>query len=263
MEAGFWNIVDGKLSAMDKHNVQQRQLDGIKSRIAKLEAEQPVLQERIAGLQAGLAAAETSIPTKTPIDTGIFDRPVDRTIVRARCKVELSKKAVVEAIEEVLKEMSLNTDQVDTVGTEPSKGFTIQFKGESGLAENRAKKFLQLQRLPSGWRRLIAADEKEEAQTLFVDADKNQKTIRTEIATKKLSLVLDKHFPAGKKTHAKRSEGKVFQGFTPLARIQAEPEELRTEWNSKHPEAQNLDREKIDAELRSALGAAIEDPAWG
>ncbi len=38
--------------------------------------------------------------------------------------------------------------------------------GAPGVAEQRARKFMQMQRLPIGWRKLVAADENEEEQQL-------------------------------------------------------------------------------------------------
>ena len=42
----------------------------------------------------------------------------------------------------------------------------LRFLGAPGLAEQRARKFMQMQRLPTGWRKLVAADEKEDEQQL-------------------------------------------------------------------------------------------------
>ncbi len=78
----------------------------------------------------------------------------------------------------------------------------------------------------------MAADENEEEQDLFIDGDRNRKMVKTEILTKKLAQVLGRTFGGGRKMRDKRSAGKIFLDFVPLARIVVESGELyRTRLN--------------------------------
>ncbi len=97
------------------------------------------------------------------------------------------------------------------------KSHLLRFSGAEGLAEQRARKFMQLQKVGTSWRKLGALDEKQVSQPLFVDGDKNPKMVRTDILSKRLALLLEKH--TQKKFYPKRKEGKVFIDYVPVARI--------------------------------------------
>ncbi len=133
----------------------------------------------------------------------------------------------------------------------------MRFCGAPRLAEQRARKFMQMQKTSTGWRKLSAAYEKEEEQEMYVDADKNKKMVRTEVLTKKLAMLLDRRPGGAKKTFPKRAAGKIFLDFVPLARIMVQnAEEYAVEWKIKLVAELRLHKEEIEAELKAAADMA-------
>ncbi len=129
------------------------------------------------------------------------------------------------------------------------------------MAEQRARKFMQLQKVGVAWRKLSALDENGSAQPLFVDGDKNPKMVRTEVLTKRLAALLEKH--TKKKFFPKRKEGKVFIDYAPVARLQiTAADAFIVEWNLSKVAELGLDKAAITEELRAA-GPGEADIQWG
>ena len=155
-------------------------------------------------------------------------------------------------------------DHWSLAGKEVGKYHILQFKGSSGLAQTRARKFMALQRLPgdAGWRKLKGRDEHGQLQDIYVDGDKNRKMVSTEILTKKLGGLIAKH-ASGLKVVPKRAEGKIWIGWTPVAWITVvSREEFNIQWNIKKSEELALPKEQIEVALRGA-GRETEEIEWG
>jgi hypothetical protein len=172
MQSVFTKSVGEKLKKLEKDSDRQflehtTQISDIQKRIAALESERPVLRTQLVELQQGLAIAEKAA-SQVPVEAGSeeFDRPLDTTIIKIRSREELSQKAVLDSIQCIIDEMgSMGSDSsgpaVALTGKEVGKYHILQFKGAGGLAQSRARKFMQLQRLPgdAGWRKLKGKDE--------------------------------------------------------------------------------------------------------
>jgi hypothetical protein len=275
MQAVFTKTVGEKLKKMEKDNDTQfqehtMQISEIHRRIAHLEGERPQLRAQMVELQQGLAVAEKAA-TQVPVEAGSeeFDRPLDTTIIKIRCKEELSRQEVLASIQCIIDEMgSMGTGEsgpaFTITGKEVGKYHILQFKGAGGLAQGRARKFMQLQRLPgdAGWRKLKGNDEHGQQQDIYVDGDKNRRMVSTEILTKKLGALIAKHVN-GLKVIPKRAEGKIWVGWTPVAWITVTSrEEFSVQWNLKKTMELGLPREQIEVALRGA-GRLTEDVEWG
>ncbi len=115
------------------------------------------MQIKLAELQTGLAIAETAA-SQIPLEAGgeDFDRMLDTTVVKIHSKVAFSQQTVCDDIAEVNKETQLSKAAYKMVGKEIAKYQVLQFTGSGGLAEQRAKKFMQV---PDGWRKSHGVDE--------------------------------------------------------------------------------------------------------
>ena len=86
----------------------------------------------------------------------------------------------------------------------------------------------------------------------------NKKMVRTEILTKRLGVIISKH-SGGKKVFPKRTEGKVWVGWQPLAWIAVESSTaFSVVWNLKLAAEMAMPKEQIEVELRAA-GRDTED----
>ncbi len=109
-------------------------------------------------------------------------------------------------------------------GKELGKLHVLRFTGADGLAESRARKFMQLQKTAKGWRRLVAADDDDCEVEVFADGDKNKAMVRNEIVTRRLGAIIAARLPE-KKILAKRQEGKIFIEWILLVRVLVRSEE--------------------------------------
>jgi len=204
-------------------------------------------------------------PTRMPVLVDGYARSLDTSVVKIRCAEKISKMAAMEGIEEVLREMGAKPDWTtweskDDIG----KTHSLRFTGIDGCAEKRTTKFLQLQRLPKGWRKLCATTPDGEKKDLFISGDKNRKMVRTEIVTKKLATLLAERYPNAQIV-GKRQEGRVFTGWLPLARVRVDTEEQTDiEWCVQTADKLKVDRAAILEAVREAVapfGGA--EPEWG
>ncbi len=100
-----------------------------------------------------IAEAATSL---VPIASNDFDRALDTTIIKIRSTAALSQASVCEAIKDTAKELGVGKEAFRMEGKEIGKVQMLRFLGAPGFAEQRARKLMQLQRLPT------TADENEE-----------------------------------------------------------------------------------------------------
>ena len=197
--------------------------------------------------------------------TDDFWRALDTCIIKLRAKEVISRDAALAAVSEVMAEMEIEPDKWVLEGKELGKLHIVRFTGTDGIGEQRARKFMQLQKTAKGWRRLVAADDDECEVEVFVDGDKNRSMVRCEIITRRLGGIVAGRLP-DKKIVAKRQEGKVFIEWIPLVRVLVVSEDVFTvEWNRKAVDDAGLrveQRNAIDAEIQAACVAG-GDVQWG
>ncbi len=208
-----------------------------------------------------MAIAEAAA-TVVPIASDDLDRALDTTIVKIRSSAALSQGSVCEAIEEIMKELGVGKEAFWMEGKEIGKLQVLRFLGPPGLAEQRARKLMQMQRLLSGWQRLVAADENEEEQPLYIDGDKNKQMVRAEVLTKKFGHIVEK-LVGGRKVFTKRAKGKPYLERTPLAQLVPEGAEgFDVEWSLSLAGELKIDKATVVADLRKA-GEDDEDASRG
>ena len=146
---------------------------------------------------------------------------------------------------------------------EISRFHTVHFTGNESLATLRVNKFLGLQKTAAGWRELEATTASGETTRVWVDGDKNRRTIRTEQATKKLASLLQEALPA-EKIAAKRRDGKVYCKWTPLAKILFTDEsEFTIEWNRMATILGTVNKDWMVEEVKKTCrGRADEPTEW-
>ena len=230
----------------------------------KATRENDAFRDQLKQLENALAVAESG-PTRMPVLVDGYARSLDTSVVKIRCSEKISQMAAMEAIGEVLREMGAKPDWTAWESTEDiGKTHVLRFTGIDGCAEKRTTKFLQLQRLPKGWRKLSAALPDGEKKDIFISGDKNRKMVRTEIVTKKLATILAERYPSSQIV-GKKQEGRVYSGWLPLARVRVDTEEQTDiEWCAQTADKLKVDRGAILTAVREAVapfGGA--EPEWG
>ena len=161
----------------------------------------------------------------------------------------------------LLKQASLKESDLCFNGPALGRSFVLQLKGEVGLAGKRVRKILQLQRSAGSILEILTASES--FSKTYLDLDKNRFQQKTEIITKKLaSILMDQH-----RAHSwtcRRSEGIVFAGMLPVARVLVESQsDFALKLNIEKASELDIPRQEIEAALRSSIGSAASRISWG
>ncbi len=102
------------------------------------------MRSQLAQMSAALAVFEAA-PRLRPVITDDFSRRLDAAIAKIRCGKEVSRAAVLDALQEVLAAMRIEKrDFVLEGGKDIDKTQTLRFTGAQALGEARARKFTQL-----------------------------------------------------------------------------------------------------------------------
>ena len=161
--------------------------------------------------------------------------------------------------------MGLDKDAAEVEGEQPSRAYTIRFKGEIGLASKRVGKMLGLARTATGWRDfLVIGFESDIADTkVYMDVDKNRKTKRRELIGRRLCRDMRDDLGAKAVFH-KKENGMLELSFVPLARIVVVDEtDYRIEWNTDLCLKKQIDKKKYVDLLKSAMGSPGQLVVWG
>ena len=247
-----------------QHRTTREAIQEIEGRTRRLAEGHDALRTKIGKLDAAFVTVESGTPITSPRNSN-FERTVDEKIVHIRSGTDVSKDATFRAVEEILREMQFERSWVQMEGrAEISKFHTLRFTGDEKTAAQRVRKFLELQRTATGWRQLEAATIGGDKTKIWVDGDKNKKTIKTEKATKKLAAILKEALPE-ERIHAKRKDGKVYGGRVPLARVSFQDEDsLILEWNRNANCLAKLNKDEVMAEIKKACRLSADDETeWG
>ena len=149
---GYDGSVQKRLS---EHDAQLRDLD---TRTQTIETSQASMKNDIKRLTEALALAEsatTSAEVTRAFADEAFDRLPDLSVIRLNTSELVSHSSILESIKPLMSEAGLSENQWDLLGAPSgiSRNFIVRFTGSEAIAARRAKKCLQLRRLPDGsWR---------------------------------------------------------------------------------------------------------------
>ncbi len=130
-----------------------------------------------------------------PVLDNDFDRSIDPSVVRIRSVEPIRSVAALAALQEMLTSMSLADSDYTMEGKELSRAFTLRFHGATGLATNRVRKLLGMQRENGTWKELECSTTNNGKSRLYLDVDKNRKTLRGELISRKLAAILKAAHP--------------------------------------------------------------------
>ena len=166
----------------------ESELMELTARVGQLEGWKPEVERQTSAMRQAVAMAEDKIPVVSALDKEDFEKDPDMTIVRARAMDAITPSSLLDALGEIFDAMSLERNQYEIKGKGLDKMYVIQFKGATGLAARRARKFLSLQKDSNGC--IFSAKTPDGADTrVYLDCDKNRKQIRKEVLSRKLQKV--------------------------------------------------------------------------
>jgi hypothetical protein len=242
---------------------QDNKIDDISRRLLLLEKAKPVCDTYLEKLTVGLAAASSMAPPIPVLDND-FDRPIDPTVVRIRSVEPVRSAAALAALQEMLNSMGEITEKDYKIeGKELSRAFTLRFGGAPGLAANRARKFLGLQRENGAWKELECGTTANGKSRLYLDVDKNRKTQRGELISRKLSAILKTAHP-DHDIFLKKAALTISSRWTPLARVlEVTGSDYRIGWNTALVASLRVGRDEVEAALTTALAEPADMVQWG
>ena len=165
--------------------------------------------------------------------------------------------AVKETVGQVALQGGIPADGWEVIGTR--KFFSVQFKGDSGIAGNRARKLLQVVKFggPGGrFQKLVAG-----GAPLWIDPDKSPEQERIEAGGRRLKKLMSEVYPAAN-IGLFHDDAIIAFDTKPLVRVcSPSPDSIFLEWHPGHP-APGIDRARIEAEFTTRFPPRGCDP-WG
>ena len=242
---------------------QEGRMSDIEKRLDRLEAKGKGNEEKIGALETGLAAAAAANPDPPPLDFDDFDRGVDHTVLTIRAVEAVAVAAVSEAIKPITESMGLGENDFELQGQQPGRAFTLRFTGAPGLASNRATKFMGLQKVDGQWRGVKAKTPTGGESKVFVDRDKNRRTMRGEFIGRKLASVVRER-AGGANVFFKKSALSISIGWTPLVKVEVvSPGEFVLRWNIEKAVEMEIDRDEVLAKVKEMVAEPEDRVVWG
>jgi hypothetical protein len=236
---------------------QSSKMDDVSAHVARLAESVKTLEDRV-----GMAEKVECPNIRSNPDSPEFDRDPDQCIVRLNAAEMVSKESMVVALETLVHEANLKMEHFEIHGEPVSKRFVMRFTGTGGIAAQRARKLLSSLRTINGtWKRFQCKAPSGNDTNLYVGPDKNQKTIKTEVAGKQLVNVF-KELYASKYPKLLKREGIVSAGYVSFARVTvAEDEDPKVDFDHVACKANDIDTDLVRARFSSA--SVRVGPVWG
>ena len=256
---GYDGSVQKRLS---EHDAQLRDLD---TRTQTIETSQASMKNDIKRLTEALALAEsatTSAEVTRAFADEAFDRLPDLSVIRLNTSELVSHSSILESIKPLMSEAGLSENQWDLLGAPSgiSRNFTVRFTGTEAIAARRAKKCLQLRRLPDGsWRPnpKVTSPMNREID-VYIAPDKSPKQLRTELGGRRLLKAFRSVHPNGA-CHLDKRSGQVSVQWKPCARVVPQPSSASDasyviQWNAAAVSELQINKPQIQSAFDSDMG---------
>ena len=253
-----------------------RQYDeGAQRRFSHIESDVTVMQKRLdasendakklwgslESLQRSMAVAESAVPLRDDFSDETFTREIDATILWISSEAILTKPAVLASIVSWLAEANLDESHYELMGLDTSKKFTLQFKGNAGIAANRLSKAAALLRSRDGqWKDFHATLLSEGSERFYISRDKNGAQIKRELDTKRLADAWRTVCTDRSEFHTNKSDGVISVNWVPIVNsLVTNP--LASNGTSKWISENTINHEAVDVEYRR-LARPKNEVSW-
>jgi len=274
--------LDSTMQLFSKCDVKnEKRFNAIEKDVASLHKDQESLRRSqeeswaaIRDLQKALAVAEAAVPLKDKLDFGDFNRRVDCTILRIKTDEIVPKTEIERVLRPWLEEAECDARLAEIVGPDSNRHFTIQFKGNAGIANANLKKARSLLRDEHGWRTFTpcTAPGGSTTTSLYIDIDKNPRQKKCEADGKRLRDAFQQLYPRerckDKPIFWNRVDGLFTIKGELLARIVPENDDQpsHVEWHlaivAKHGIDRDAVRNNYHSRARLTPAAAASSIAW-
>jgi len=230
---------------------QQSQIDAVKQRATKVEAEHKAMWTQIKVLQEKLGAHERGAPSAR-IDAADDDRSPNPTFLKFRTMADVSIADVQAKVQELSVSARLeqgSPGQIwEVIGER--RNYVIQFKGDDTVASARAKTLFQYTKVGGPGGKYVPI--KIAGGDVYLDPDKSPKTERTEAAGRRLRKVVAEACPH-LNVRLIHDEAFITIEHVPAVRVLSpSPDEVALEWHARfnHPD---VDRAHIETSFNNAF----------
>lgn len=137
----------------------------------------------------------------------------------------------------------------------------MKFSGEPRKAARRVDSFLEQLRGPGGWKDVSACLPSGGSERISIGPDKNTKTVRTEVQTKKLHNVLSQLYPQHT-FYPQRRDGVVAANYRPVVKLDVRPEGTKLLFNQIVLTDMGIDKAAVLAAWEAAAAPASQSVEW-
>ena len=172
--------------------------------------------------------------------------------------------ALTESLSEILRDASIDLQDVQIIGPEVGRRFDVKLFGPVGSGARRANEVMELY-WRSGSARLIrtAVPGGVGATRTFVDRDKNKAMVRTEILVRKMQLAMQAEYP-NLTLRARKKAGVLSTPDAPVCRIVVvSSTESRLEWNLGSSFPRCIDKDVMQRRFEHECTDPMASIQWG
>ena len=184
--------------------------------------------------------------TPPPVAGDNYRRPVDPTVLRISCRETVSNAEIKKLVSSLLlgADIADQITEIEAVGN--GRLFVIHFAGPVDSAQRRVTKVLNAQRTgPGEWARHYCKGVGGSQVQMYLNADKNDWTVRMEMSWKALHRILQEEVP-NQRFEFRKAEGRVTASWKDLCVISsANRASTRLLWHPTKPTALGLDIKKV------------------
>ena len=243
----------------------EAELAARKEKQEKQDAEQKAAWAAMEKMHVSLATAESLVPPKNVVADDEFNREIDLGVFRIGAASMVDKPSVREAIQPWLDTVGVPLEQLELIGPNMGKNYSLRFLGADGLAARRAKNthtHTLLRAADGSWKEYHAVGPHDSRVRLYISQDKTPRQHRIEMAAKRLHRAVQQ-VVQGKTAHLLRRDGAVSIGWKPVAKIQVvSADETIVLWNEAVVQELRVDKAAILAIFNAESGSTA-GITWG
>ena len=193
-----------------------------------------------------------------------FDRPIDPTILKISCGTMVNRTDAAKLFTTIAEESGITAPNFDAEGPALSSTVVIRMAGEAATAARYVRQILESQKKSkTEWKKYNIRDASGGLVPCYINPDKNNRTIKGEIALRRVHGSLKRLHPElGERHKQSKLSLQASIDWAPLVKIVVQSQTVVSlVWNPSVATKYKIKQSEVEAEFNADLGAGA-NVAW-